>query len=105
MSVPGVVEYAGLPASANDRHHVGHHRAKSCPWHDSRRADARKIGPHPIYKRLNTIGSNVAVEPVEFRGAGNAKSIHAKPTGDDLRSLIEQTDMRSGILTLQRFKL
>lgn len=93
-----VVVDAWRASFANARHHVWHHWAQSGPWNDPVRVYSRKEFTGPINQGPDPIISDVAVVAVEFSRAGNAEPAIAEPAGNDLRSVIKQTDPRRGRL-------
>src|SRR5258708_2930122 len=94
MPVPRVIENTGNAAPAYTRQHVWHHVPESRPRHDSRCINARKIEPHPIRQRLNAVRADISIEAVEFGGPSNTEAVFSQATGHDLRSFVEQANLR-----------
>lgn len=95
-----VVEHAWVPAAANARQHVRHHRAKAGPGHGLARAHAREVGPAPGDQRIDALGANVAVVAVVFGCAGNAEAGCAEAARHDLGGIVQKAHLGRGLLVL-----
>ncbi len=75
MAVSRVVEHIGLLTRTDTRHHAGRHGAKACPRYDLSCTHLWEALIDPIDERADSVGADVFVKAIKFRGARNSETI------------------------------